>query len=260
MPSLRNLQEQFARHLLDPADESVLTQVRVNRLASGRRLGIYRNNMVASLTEALRACYPVVERLVGEEFFKFAARRYLENHPSSSANLHQFGALFPHFLGNFPSLGKLVYLEDVARLEWSHQLVYHAADPEPIDWDSLRMIPVERHGDLRFAVNPALQLFESRYPVARIWRVNQCGFLGDQAVDLGCGGERMIVSRRGLAIHMETVSAAVFALVGSFIAGNTLLHAFECALELGPIFDLPATLENLVLNRTLTSYRLESIL
>ncbi len=258
MRSLHELQVQFARHLFDPSDESVITQVCANRLNPKRRLGIYRNNMVASLSEALRACYPVVERLIGAGCFHFAARSYLADHPSTCANLHEFGASFARFLGNFPTLSALVYLEDVARLEWVQQLVYHAADTAPLDWNSLRAVPVQHHGDLRFAVNPALQLFESRYPAVRIWQVNQPRYQGDQTVDLGCGGDRLFVSRRGLAIQLSAVSAAVFALVAGFVAGDTLSQAFERALRLEPAFDLPSVLKTLVLNQTITSYRLDS--
>lgn len=35
-----------------------------------RRFSLYRNNVVGSAIEALRAAYPAVNRLVGESFFR----------------------------------------------------------------------------------------------------------------------------------------------------------------------------------------------
>ena len=53
----------------------------VSRRAGGvpsRRFGVYRNNVYASLIDVLAGRFPVVARLVGEEFFRAMARAYVE--------------------------------------------------------------------------------------------------------------------------------------------------------------------------------------
>jgi len=52
---------------------------------------IYRNNYRGNLHDALAGAYPVIKQLVGDEFFRFLARKYIEKYPSRSANLHQYG-------------------------------------------------------------------------------------------------------------------------------------------------------------------------
>ena len=56
---------------------------------------VYRNNLFASLGAALEAVYPVSARLLGQGFFRQLARAYIVKHPSTSGNLHAFGAHLP---------------------------------------------------------------------------------------------------------------------------------------------------------------------
>lgn len=128
--SLRDLQERFAEAVFNPRSYGLGLPIRENGLNGRRRLHIYRNNVFASLTEALRACYPVVKRLVGAGFFAYMANRYIRSHPSTSGDLQEFGSELPEFLEDFSATRALVYLSDVARLEWARQYAYHALEPE----------------------------------------------------------------------------------------------------------------------------------
>jgi hypothetical protein len=142
MHSLRDLQERFAEAVFNPRSYGLDLPIRENGLNGRRRLRIYCNNVFASLTEALRACYPVVERLVGVGFFAYVANRYIRSHPSTSGDLQEFGSEFPEFLEDFPTTRALVYLSDVARLEWARQYVYHALEPEVVELSTrLQAVP-----------------------------------------------------------------------------------------------------------------------
>ncbi len=255
MSSLRRLEEQFAELMLNPGSTGVAPAVHERGIDPARRFRVYRNNIVTSLTAALRACYPVVERLIGEQCFRAVALSYLQGHPCPSGNLHDFGALFPRFLRGFaPGVKALVYLPDVARLEWARQMVYHAADTAPLDWQLLEAVPARRYGELRFAINPAVRLLVSPYPVLRIWDVNQPEYRGDQRVDLAAGGERVLVARRDLTLYMEGLCAGEFALLTALGAGKNLIEAAARALNLEPGFDLPAALQCYVRNQTLIGF------
>ena len=78
MLSLREAQTQFAAAVLDGSDPVY---------------AVYRNNVRTCLGRALADAYPVVERLVGEEFFRHTAYRYIAQHPSRSGDLNAFGWL-----------------------------------------------------------------------------------------------------------------------------------------------------------------------
>ncbi len=257
MSSLRNLQERFAEAMLDPRTTGAELDIRANGLDGARRLGIYRNNIVNSFTEALRACYPVVDRLVGGRFFNYAARAYLRAYPSRSGDLREYGSHFAHFLQGFAPAKGLAYLPDMARLEWARQLVYHAPDAKPLDLSALAAIALEHHAQLRFKLSPFAQLLSSHYPLLKIWEVNQADFEDDQAVDLAMVGTRLLIIRRGLSIEMQALGSGEYALLRNLAEGKTLGEAYEQTAEFEPAFDLAEALKRHVLGQSLVGFYLQ---
>ena len=102
MLSLHEIETRFAQALFKPGGDDSRLAFRTNGLSAARRLQVYRNNVFASLTGALRACYPVINRLVGERFFDLAAKHYIRYYPSSSGNLHELGRESAGFIRAFP--------------------------------------------------------------------------------------------------------------------------------------------------------------
>jgi hypothetical protein len=252
--SLRDLQLAFAESVLGEADASLAGRIRGRGLSGRRRLQVYRNNTFASLTEALAAVYPVVKKLVGEEFFGYAARCYVPLHPSRSGNLHDFGAHWALFLQGFGPAAGLPYLPDVARLEWAYHRVFHEASHAPLDLASLSAVAPELYGTLRFRLHPATRLLQSQYPILRIWQVNQDGYAGDPAVDLAEGAARILVSRPHLEVELEALGEAEFTLLRAVASGRTLGEACEAAMEVQPEFDLGACLQHRLLRGTLVEF------
>ena len=87
MPSLRELQTAFAAGVFGVVAGDVEDHIISRRFSGARHLQIYRNNTFTSLTGALQAVYPVVTRLVGEEFFRYAAHEYISRFPSTSNDI-----------------------------------------------------------------------------------------------------------------------------------------------------------------------------
>ena len=108
---------------------------------AARYLQVYRNNVFESLVGALKAVYPVVERLVGTGFFAYAADGYIRRHPPTSGNLHDFGGDFAGFLAGFEPARELTLLPDIARLEWAWHRAFHAADQAPLALERLAAVP-----------------------------------------------------------------------------------------------------------------------
>ena len=243
MPSLRELQLDFAAAVFD-ADlvPGVAAAIQGHGMAAEARHGIYRNNVFHNYREALRDVYPVVERLVGEEFFGFAADRYIPLQPSHHGNLHCFGGAFGDFLDAFPPAAGLPYLGDVARLEWSMHESFHAADHPAMALERLAAVPPEGLPLLTFTLHPACRLIESRFPIHRIWQANQPGNAADEAIDLGAGGVGLLVRRRDYAVELESLEAAEFALLRVFAAGRPLCDALQAAQAEAPDFSLESAL------------------
>ncbi len=219
-----------------------------------RQFQIYRHNTFANLTDALAACYPIVQRLVGERFFEHAVDGFIRRHPPRSGNLHDFGAEFSDFLAQFTPAQALVYLPDVARLEWRWQLAYHAADATTLALAELATIAPQDYADLIIGLQPSAQLLASRYPVLRIWQVNQPEFRGDAAVNLDEGAQQLLVVRRGLDIEIELLDTGDYALLCAFARAETLGQAHAAALAAQSSFDLASSLAHHVSAGTLVTF------
>ncbi len=256
MPALRELQEGFAKALLKQDQQDLEIPVRAIGLPGVRRFSIYRNNVLHSLSNVLRACYPVVKKLVGQPFFDFAARHYIRDYPSVSGNLQNYGARFASFLRDFAPAGELVYLPDVARLEWAMQEVYHAAGARPLDLEALTQVPPEHQSQLRFHLHPASRLLESRFLILQIWQANQAEFTDDLTVNLNADACRLLVIRRDYAIEMEPLTESEFVLLSAFREGSSLKPAFVKANAVQPDFDLGASLQDFVSRQVLVGFSL----
>jgi len=139
------------------------------------RFAVYRNNVASSLIKALETRFPVIERLVGEAFFKGVAHAFIRAHPPRSPVLMEYGEAFPDFLAAFPPAQSLPYLADVARIEYARGEAYRAADAEPVPSAALAEFTQADPASLCITLHPSLRLVASEHPAFSIWRMNQPG-------------------------------------------------------------------------------------
>lgn len=170
MPTLRDIQRDFARSLLVPSEGAALAHIANDVIDAAERFDIYRNNVALTLIAALRPAFPAVDKLVGSDFFDGAARAFIAQFPPRSACLDDYGAEFPDFLAAFPGASALAYLPDVARLEWTVNVALHAPDAPTLQPDALTNLSAGEHGRVRFVRHPSVRLLAVRYPVDVIWR------------------------------------------------------------------------------------------
>ncbi len=255
MHSLRERQMEFARAVCE-ADTTLENRVRANGLSGARRLQVYRNSVFAGLTEALRAIYPVIDRLVGGEFFEHTARHFITHHPSTTGNLHEFGGEFPEFLATFPGASDLNYLPDVARLEWAYHQVFHADDHAPLDLAALATVKPADYGRLHWRLHPACRLLESDFPMLRIWQVNRDETECMETVDLSAGATRLLIIRRGIEVDLEILGPGEHALLRTLADGRTFADACEQALASEPRFDVTTCMQWHVTQSTLVDFHI----
>jgi hypothetical protein len=165
----------FTEALLDPGRAVPAGLTDPQGRPAGRRFDVYRNNVVASLTEGLETAFPVVRALLGTGFFRGMAGAYLRRHPPSSPLMMFFGEAMPAFLERFEPVQDLGYLPDIARLELALRHSYHAADAAPIAPALLQSMAPDRLMRARLRLAPALRLLRSDWPIVTIWRMHQPG-------------------------------------------------------------------------------------
>lgn len=257
--SLREAQRGFSSAILAGDSLPIRARILPGRFGAERHLQIYRNNVYASLTDALVAVYPVIARLVGEDCFRGCGYHYLRNAPPTSGNLHDFGEHFPEFLSSFEPVRELTYLPDVARLEWAWHRAFHAADAAEFALEALSQVAPEKYGALRFALHPSAQLMASDYPVLRIWQTNQpnadTADTSEGVVDLAEGGVRLLIARRDIAVEIEPLGRGEYALLCGFAQALPFADAADVAMASEPDFDLVASLRRRVQDQTIVGFK-----
>lgn len=190
--NLATQQQRFAALLQGQADDTLLS------VHSPARVQAYTNNHRLNLAAALAGAYPIIQQLVGEEFFSAMADVYIARTPSQSGNLHQYGATFSDFLTTFPPVETLPYLPDVARLEWALQCAYYAPDihgtPPSELAQTLATYTAEQLSHATFSLHPSLSLLTSPYPLCRIWDLHQTTTTLATDIDLN-QGECCLIAR-----------------------------------------------------------------
>ena len=238
MPLLRDLQLGFLRSVFSRDDTGFSRHIVTDGLAGDQRMAIYRNNVFGCLTKTLEAAYPVILQLVGEGFFKRVATEFIYQNPSTSGDLHRFGGDFAEFLSCFPAAAGLAYLPDIARLEWLCHEVFYEADYDPLDINALARVPIERYNDLKFKLNPATRLFASRFPVHKVWEVNQPAYCGDQAVNLDMGGVRLLVKRNRHRVELQTLTDGEWTFLQGIASGMDFAGICDLTFQTDPLLDL----------------------
>jgi hypothetical protein len=209
----------------------------------GRRFAIYRNNIAAALIDALAVRYPVIERLVGREFFSAMALDFARDHRPQSPVFARYGGEFPDFIEGFAPAASVPYLADVARLESAWWRAYHAADRTALPPDGFASIEPQNLAAMRFEFLPSSSIVRSRWPIVAIWSAHQGdGDLGHIDLDRG---ETAHVVRPGSDVIVKTITQSDANFIGYLVQGRSLGQAAEHAAG-EPAFDLATALGVLI--------------
>ncbi|HUH93336.1 MAG TPA: DNA-binding domain-containing protein [Casimicrobiaceae bacterium] len=254
MPSLSELQRGFAAATLF-GDRAALTALGIvgGRLEAAARLAIYHNSVLGNYRKALGATYPVVRALVGAAFFGAAVEAFVRAHPSSRGDVNRYGGELARFLAAYPPARPLPYLPDVARLEWAIDQAGIAADVPPLALAALAALPPDELPRLRFRLHPSARLVASAYPLFRIWQAHQPGHEDDR-VDLGEGGDALLVLRAAGAVAVQRLSRGVHAFLLALGHNLALADAVDHALAADAAFNLGEELKSHVASGAIVSF------
>lgn len=254
MPSLSEQQRSFAAALFDNnhAVEPLLLATQRGTVASG--LAIYRNNVYCNYRNNLAHSYQVIQRLVGEDYFRQLSDEYIAATPSLSGDVRDYGASYADFLHAHEVATQLPYLPDVARLEWQCKHVLVRARSAPPDLSCLQILSSERYPDLHVELNHASALLTSHYPVLRIWQVNQPNHVGDETIYLNMGVSHILVLRHQDTVSVLELDAAEYAFLSQLQQGLRWGEALLAAQEIAPDFDLGGCLLRHVNNGAISRF------
>ena len=212
MSALAQAQRAFMRALFDDGD-------------AGPGIEVYRSSVMANYEGALAATYPVVRRLVGDEFFSAVARRYARGEASTSGDLNDYGRAFAAFLQSHPAAASVECLADVARLEWACHESERSAPAPAFDFEALARVRPDSYAALRLRLDPSLRLVRSPHAIAAIHAANQPGL--DGTPDREGGPDFVVVRRVEGRARVERFEERDWRLLEQLAAGEPLGRAAE---------------------------------
>jgi len=215
-----------------------------NAAVPARRFAVYRNNVVAGLVKALKIRFPVVEKIVGADFFAAMARRFVLEQPPRSPVLATYGDELADFIFAFAPARELPYLADVARLEAARTRSYHAADATPVDGIRFSALDARDADRIRIELHPSIEIVRSPHPIVTIWAMNS----GEQELQPieNWRGEDALVSRPHLDVEVRALPPGGAAFLLALAKGLPLGEAAEAALADDHNFDLTINIAGLI--------------
>ena len=255
---LNKVQETFKDTILDhpdaleSPDQDFAALFENGDIPLSKRLSVYRNNIVGSLTDVMLATFPAIEKLVGKEFAEGMARSFVLESPPSQGCLHKYGHDFAEFIENFEPAKSLPYLADIARLELAMNDAYYAKDDTALSQEELASIPGEELSDTHLKLRDCVKLIASPYPLHDIRDFAMSDGEG-QSIDIGGGKAFLMTYRPKLDTEIIILDEAEFAMLSHLQSGKALGEAVENTINLHEDFDFgPFLQKHLFLGTFLT--------
>jgi hypothetical protein len=219
--------------LLDPACPAPMGLMGKNNAPAGKRFDVYRNNIMFSLTEGLRAGFPLVYKLIGAENFERLAHIFIRAHPPTSPVMTAYGTDLPAFLGGFAPLAHVGYLADAARLDLGLRASYHAADEHralltPSDLQAPDV------GALCLDLAAPARIVRSSWPLFDIWQFN----VKPNAPKPRAIAQDVLISRPEFDPEPHALPPGSADWIDALRSGDALDEAHDKTLKTHPDFDL----------------------
>lgn len=198
-------------------------------LSAAERLGIYGYMYYARLVEVMEEEYPTTRRILGDEDFDRACRRYIARHPSTDRTLQQLSAGFPAFLArHLRGDRRRLLASDVARIERAMEDVFDAPLAEPLTHAQVSAIRPDEWSTARLTLSPALRLLTLRTPANEVMNAVRRGKRLRIPQPRRC---HVLVHRHRYRIHRSPLEPAAYALLSALQDGKPLPAAVIAALR-----------------------------
>lgn len=175
MTELARIQADFQDYLLNGTRTVEAHVLGTARVPVATRLAIYGGAYGSRLIDALKANYPALAELLGEEDFDALGAAYVRTHDSPYFSIRNYGEALPEFLASRAEYAEVPLLAQLARWEWAITGVFDAADAEPIGPAALGAVPPEHWGRLTFRWHPSVRRVGLEWNAPQLWKALTAG-------------------------------------------------------------------------------------
>lgn len=212
-----------------PADDAMQKIATYSTDPRARGLKAYQANGRALAERALRAAYPVVVQLLGDESFADLARALWHAEPPVRGDIACWGETLAAWMQTSTQLQDEPYLPDVARAEWAlHQCA--GAPDRSADLATLALLTTQDPAQLRLVLAPGCAVVRSAWPIASILgaHLEASPSLEEAGVHLRAGlAQDAVVWRAGWRPRVRLALAGEPEALLGLLGGGSLAQALE---------------------------------
>jgi len=206
-------------------------------------MAVYRNTIFHGAVEALRANYPVVEQIIGQEMFEHVAVDFISASPPRSSVLALYGGGLADWLIRQEWIADLSYLPDVARVERLHVECLLAANYEPLPPERVREACRGPDGTLQ--LHPATRFAWLSTPAMSIWLAHQRATPSEIAPEWKAEGA-LFARPSPFVVHAPRIGPAAYRILSGIRLGETIGISSAAAACLYPGEDWAAVFASLI--------------
>lgn len=214
---------------------ALMTDGELGRPFRSQAFGVYRNTSARGAVEALRASYPTVDMLLGDEAFTQVALEFRAERPPRVPVLSDYGREFAGFLRCQPWTSELPYLADVAWLDWLWLESLLAPDARST------LSQAQPTSSAGIALHPAARFAWTATPAMTIWLAHRdphsIGELEPDWVEEGA-----LFARPGARVRAERIEPALHRLLIECMAPTTVADLVAKVAAVFPAADIPEQL------------------
>ncbi len=169
LSELEKWQNQLFGYITD-TDKIFLNHIRpMPGLKESTCADIYRRGYKARLLEVLGDTFEASWWVLGDENYFSLAGQFVENIPSRSFDLSDYGLEFPEFLRSTSENKEIPFLSELARFEWLFKEMFHSTDMDRHDEKILSRLSAQP--DAPLLIKPSVKLWSSKYSIYEIWKL-----------------------------------------------------------------------------------------
>lgn len=248
---LSQLQKEFAAHLYDKKKDKIFNVIKKSAAPIDKRLQIYRNNVFGNFDNVLEMIYPKTKEMVGDDYFSYLSNIYHQKYRSPSGNLDDYGKYFPGIIASLKKDHKLIYLQDLAQVEWFYHLLYFAKDAAPIDIMKLQNLEEKDYYKVNFALHSSCRLIKSKYPIFTIWSMKKTS----KKINLNKNlGEMILLERCNLKSNIHQLDNQEYQFLKMIKEQNNIYQIYKFLSKNNADFDIGSLINKYISNGVLTKF------
>lgn len=207
-------------------------------------IAVYRNTAIKGRIDALEANYPSVSQLVGGEWFRAAAREFVEEQPGDDPVLAAFGEGFPDWLARFEPARDIAYLAPIARLDRAWTEAHLSSEARPMDAQHAAALGLALTG-LPARLHPSVRLFWFDWTAPSLWLAHRYPTAGDELM-WRAEAEGLLIHRPDAEVRARRLSRAQWLFLDACRKGRPFGVAALAARSAERDLDVPALFAGLV--------------